>query len=997
MNNKLSRVWEVNEPYPEVLSGTLTEDIFAASLSAVKNGNAPSIYQDPNEFFEKTYVTEDLKVIIRSIAQKLNNTHPEFNSVYKLETSFGGGKTHCLIALYHTFSGKKINSQTFNNIIGEIKLPLNTKVVCIDGADYDPIKGNKVNDGFYIKTLWGDLAYQIDGIKGYNKIKENDERQVSPGAKTFEDLFGNRPILILIDEIANYLNKSSGVIVGESTLAKQTITFLFDLLASLATKPNIVIVLTLASSQDAFSNYTAEVNSVINEALSVISRKAKIVYPTKESEIYGVIRRRLFKKWENESARNVIDTYFSMYEETDELSHKYKTIQYKKLMLDSYPFHPELIDILETRISSFSNFQRTRGALRLLARVISDIWQKKEKDIHLILPAYVGLDNPLIRNELTGKLQRDDFLPVIQADIANDKEDAKAQIWDKEYLAKKLPPLPTRMANVVYLYSLIIGEAKGMDKFNLLGSILTPGINPSVYFNLLERMEEKFWYFRESNGRYFFNSEPTINKIIQDYMSIVESSKVRARIRILLEKEFSGSLFKTIIQPNGPSDVKDDDELKLIVLDYKYVYINSKDDKVPKIINQIWNTAKDGAPRIYKNTTYFVIADLNQISRLETVAREYEAYRKMEENKDDLANLSPDQREKLEAKKKDIELSLKIALANTYRFLYFPRNQMEVAELDPSSIGESRKSRQRIIYEILENEGKIKNIIKSTYAKSRAWPTHQKEINTITFKNWFYQNFRLPIPTKIEVIRNTIKDGIKEKLWVYYDGKKAYVHNEKLNQIVLSENEKLILLEEAIKRNLCNVDGEKCSKCKEWPCQCQDINGKNIDKFRAKKTKEKKDEKKERERLFRFRTGLGSADLMVKKLREKIQEENPTHILELEIQTNTINGTQSFITLFIHLPECESIILDSEIKRSNETPNTIKKIQIDFSGEKEEFIEFYNSFKSFIESKKLSIKSILTLYFNENTNFSIIDKFLSNLQNYSIEYDINIKGKIMPQ
>ncbi|MBA7644996.1 hypothetical protein ES703_52748 [subsurface metagenome] len=92
MELKLPRVWEVNEPYDDVISGALTEDIFAASLGAVRNGTAAPIYQNPNAFFDKSYVTDALKSLIQLIAQKLNNTHPEFNSVYKLETSFGGGK-----------------------------------------------------------------------------------------------------------------------------------------------------------------------------------------------------------------------------------------------------------------------------------------------------------------------------------------------------------------------------------------------------------------------------------------------------------------------------------------------------------------------------------------------------------------------------------------------------------------------------------------------------------------------------------------------------------------------------------------------------------------------------------------------------------------------------------------------------------------------------------------------------------------------------------------
>lgn len=992
MEKKLPRIWEVNEPYPEVISGALTEDIFAASLGAVKNSFAPPIYQDPTEFFEKTHVTDALKSIIQLIAQKLNNEHPEFNSVYKLETSFGGGKTHCLIALYHALSGKKIESKTFEEIINGIELPQDVKIVCIDGADYDPINGNEVGAGIKVKTLWGDLAYQINGEDGYNQIKKNDEQQVSPGAKRLESLFGEKPVLILIDEIANYFNKASGVNVGTSTLAKQTNTFLFDLLAALATKPNVVIVLTLASSTDAFSKYTAEVNNVLTQAESIVARKARVLYPTKESEMYGVIRRRLFKKWDESAAKTVADAYFSLYENTDELSSKYKTTQYKDFLEMSYPFHPELIDLLETRVSSLSNFQRTRGALRLLARVISDIWEKKENDVHLILPAYVALDNQRIKEELTGKIKKEEMVPVVAADIANDKGNARAQSWNKNYIDKKLPPLASRMANVTYLYSLIIGDAKGMDGYTILGSIMTPGIKASVYFNLLERMDEKFWYFREINGRYFFHSEPTINKMIQDYMSIVESSKIRSRIRILLEREFSGGLFTPYIQPNGPSDIKDDDNLKLIVLDYKYTSIDSKEDEVPEIVNQIWNTAREGAPRIYKNTTFFIVADSNQISRLEDITKEYEAYQKMDENKEDLANLSSDQREKLEEKKKSIELNLKGAVANTYRFLYFPRKQMEVAELDPASIGESKKSRQRIIYDILENEGKIKNAIKSNYAKSRAWPTHQKVVNAKTFKDWFYQNFRLPIPTKIEVIKNTIKDGVKEKLWVFFDGENTFVHNEKLSKIPLTDDHELILLDEAKRRGLCNENGEKCPKCKKWPCECKEDE-------EGKKKKKKKEEKEPeyKPKLFKFNTGMGSADLIVKKLKERIEQDKPNVISELEIATNTINGGQSFITLFIHLPNSESIILDLEINRSDNTSLSIKKLQISFSGEKEDYREFYNSIKSFMESKKLSCKISLTLTFKEGTPFSVIDKFLSNLQNYSLEYEIKTIGKINPK
>nr|MDO8118755.1 DUF499 domain-containing protein [Candidatus Sigynarchaeota archaeon] len=470
------------------------------------------------------------------------------------------------------------------------------------------------------------------------------------------------------------------------------------------------------------------------------------------------------------------------------------------------PFHPELIDILVERVASISKFQRTRGALRILARVIADIWQKQEKDAHLIMPALVALDNQLIRKELTGRLNKDDLVPAIQADIANDNKDAKAQVWDKEYIDKKLPPSASRLSNAVFLYSLIIGRDKlGMDDFTILGSVLTPGVNPSTYLTLLKRMDDSFWYMRQAAGRYFFFSEPTINKIIQDYMSLVEANKIRMRIRIEIEKSFKGDIFELKVQPAGPSDVTDDEKLKLIVIDYKTTFVDSKEDPMPNIVEQIWNYGRDNRPRVYKNTTYFVVADKNHVPRMEDVAREYEAYQIMEERKDDIVNLSEEQREKLDSKKKTIEQDFKIAVSNVYRFLYYPKGTtIESAELDPAAIGESRKSRQEIIKELLKAEGKIKDIITAAYAKGKAWPSHQVEVTTEEFKNWFYQKFSLPIPSKLDTIRETIKDGVNTKVWVYQSQSKTFLSGDKISSVKISADDKLILLDEAKKLILCN-------------------------------------------------------------------------------------------------------------------------------------------------------------------------------------------------
>ncbi len=999
----LPRVWEKNEPYPEVLSGILSEDVFAASLAKVRMKVAESIYQDPVEFFDKTYITDALRKLIKEITQKLNGTHPEYNSVYKLETSFGGGKTHCLIALYHAISHPPFESKTYKQIINKIAIPPNAKIVCLDGDEYNTLQGNKRGDGVVIKTLWGDLAYQIGGKECYEKIRINDEKLTSPGSNTLLDIMEDKPVLILIDEPALYFSRAEAVSVGGTTLAKQTNTFLYDLLSAVSKKANAVVVLTLASSKDAFSEYTAHVNDAIREAESIVARKADIVYPTKEDEMYGVVRRRLFKKWDEKIGAQVSDAYYQMYGKIDELNPKYKHNDYLKKMTSSYPFHPELLEVLDNRVSSISSFQKTRGALRLLAKVVADIWKKKENDVHVIMPSYVALDNYEIRNELTGKIGKNNYVSAIQADIANRNNDAKAQVLNEIYMKKKLPPLVSRISNSVYLYSLITGgkEKLGIDINTLLGGVITPGIKYGVYSKILEIMENSFWFFHNSGGRLFFFTEPTINKIIQDFMSRIGSAKIRERLHAAIQSIFiKGGHFKLIAQPSGPSDVPDNDNLKLIVLDYKTTNIDSKEDKIPNIVNQIWNYGKDGKPRVYKNTTYFIVADKGKISRMRDVTKEYEAYQLMDKSKDTLVNLSKEQRNKLEGKKKSVEQDLVIAITNVYRYLFYPRKTLEVAEFDPSVIGEVKKSKQDIIKDLLKSEGKIKDTIKAAYTKSRAWPSHQKEVSTEELKNWFYQKFNLPIPAKLNTIKEMIKDGVKNKIWVYLSGKKVYLPADRLPTVKINKEDKVILFKEAIRRNLCNSEGNRCSKCDKWPCECKPVTGGpgGVVGGPTRPTRPgRRPPKKPKIKPYEFESDKGLPEIIIHQFEEDFEEKKPDIIEEFILMCDNTTAAKSIITMYDHFPDNEEVNIDLELFATAETPKTLKKIKFEFSGATEEYRELYNGIHSFLEKEKIRPEVSVNISFSEKPK-TILDNFFMKLKNYNtLEYKIQINGLIKPK
>src|SRR5690606_8118096 len=101
----MQSIFEVCEPRPEVLSGELREEIFAARLRDVLESRADPVYQDAELFFDNTYPTEGLRVVLREVMGRLSGHNPDNNAIIRLETAFGGGKTHNLIALYHIASG----------------------------------------------------------------------------------------------------------------------------------------------------------------------------------------------------------------------------------------------------------------------------------------------------------------------------------------------------------------------------------------------------------------------------------------------------------------------------------------------------------------------------------------------------------------------------------------------------------------------------------------------------------------------------------------------------------------------------------------------------------------------------------------------------------------------------------------------------------------------------------------------------------------------------
>ena len=546
----LSSIFDTCVPREEILSGELSLDLFAAKLSLVVEGNAPQVYQDSTRFFANTFPTDGLKTLIKEVFGRLYQ-NKSGSPIIRLETSFGGGKTHDEIALWHICKqGRRIQGlERFADINAIPSQPV--QIAAIACHDLDPINGvYHAETGITTYTLWGEIAYQIGGVEGYKLLRGSDEQRVSPGTSVMERLTGRQPTLIVLDEIARYLRAGRATVVGKSNLAEQVVAFLFSLMDLAAATSNLVFVYTLASASDTFGEETTELHEIIQAS----ARQERVLSPSTDIEIYNIVKQRLFTSVSQEVAQNAAKEYLNTYRNSrTPLPEGCKDARYVQAIESSYPFHPELFDLLTKKIASIPEFQRTRGALRLFAWLIRYLWRERPNHINLIHPHHipVGID-PEITNDLTSRLQRPLMRLPISADIYNsDGREAHAQVQDKEWLDAGKPPFSSWIGRTIFLHSLPQGVAAGIRRTELNLSMLAPGLESGFIERALEKLAGVAWHLDDDPITTIarFKEEPSINKIIAEEKELVGVSEAKEDLRSRRDTIFANKFFTLVSAP----------------------------------------------------------------------------------------------------------------------------------------------------------------------------------------------------------------------------------------------------------------------------------------------------------------------------------------------------------------------------------------------------------------------------------------------------------------
>jgi predicted AAA+ superfamily ATPase len=678
---------EVVTPHADVASGRYQQAEFAADLWQVHLGEGSDEYKKPTEFFRRTFLTESLKRLLVGAVQRISGKGGD--PVVQLQTNFGGGKTHSMLALYHLLSGVSGSELTGVDAVlaeaGVKSLPAARRVVLV-GNKISP--GNPVTkpDGTVVRTLWGELAYQLGGKKAFARVKADDENATNPGDVLRELFKEYGPCLVLIDEWVAYarqLHDQSDLPAGGF---ETQFTFAQALTESAKLAGNCMLVISLPASDTSGSPHTqtddVEVGGIrgreaLDRLRNVVGRVESSWRPATAEEGFEIVRRRLFEplvgpdafKQRDVTARAFADLYHS---QSAEFPPECKGGDYEKRIQAAYPIHPEIFDRLYSDWSTLVKFQRTRGVLRLMAAVIHSLWEKGDRN-PLILPSTIPIDDRRVQSELTRYLS-DNWAPIIEKDVDGPSSlplriDAEQPNLGKLHATR-------RVARTIYLGSAPTAAAahRGLEDRRVKLGCVMPGESPAVFGDALRRLAAAATYLYQDGPRFWYATQPTVTKLAEDRTEQLKRDPDKAaqeldeRLRADLRK--TGDFSRIHPLPRSGADVPDDLDARLVVLTPEHSY-TKEPGSAAEIAARAILESRGNAPRLYRNTLVFLVADKVRLQDLDEAVRRFLAWESILGEKEAL-NLDPHQVRQAETQKQAADGTVTARLPEAYQWLLVP-------------------------------------------------------------------------------------------------------------------------------------------------------------------------------------------------------------------------------------------------------------------------------------------------------------------------------------
>ncbi|HBP53934.1 MAG TPA: hypothetical protein DD643_06155, partial [Synechococcus sp. UBA8638] len=725
-------------------------------------------------------------------------------------------KTHALIGLHHILTAPR-QIPHLAEFADPATLPSRPVTVAVfDGENADPMNGRRMDGDILAATPWGELAVQLAGRTGYERIRNSDRLGAAPpGAETLRELMGDGPVLILMDELSIYLRKLKGSAAGLA--AGQLTPFLTDLIKAVNSLPNAVLVFTLAlgrggQAMDAYGDENQRIDRIFAELQSVTGRQVTALTPTSEEETVQVLRRRLFASIDRSRVGEVVRAYQDLWSRHGSaLPPVGQRDDRAEALRKGYPLHPELIETLMQKTSTLENFQRVRGMLRLLARTVAQLWQERPGDATAIHLCHVDPGNERIRLEIATKLGLQAFIPAIRADVARTSaEDGKAlaqQLDGGEFAG--LAPYGSLTARTVLFHSLAFNEPlKGLGRLELNYSLYAPGLDPAFIDKAVRLLREGSEYLDDSAAsKLRFLTEANLNQMVRKRERQFDQETVRQELQRHVASIFAkgGRCFAPAIFPTSPADIPDDtDGPYLAVLHWDGHTVAQDNVELPDLVARLFTERGDKANiRRNRNNLVFVCADGLQVEDMQRKTRTFLALGQMQRG-DLFASLQSHQQETVKERHGRAQLDFALSVQQAYRHVFYPERGPADAPLVHAVITVTNASSepgvgQKQVERVLRDAGEL--ILPDdtppapNYMADKTPLRRRGVMSSRDLRNEYYQDPALPILIGHEVLKKCLRMGLDEGVFVYKEGERLEGRGLPPGTLSISEDAKVYMME----------------------------------------------------------------------------------------------------------------------------------------------------------------------------------------------------------
>jgi hypothetical protein len=684
---------EVVTPHADVASGRYQQAEFAADLAQVHRGEGSDEYRKPKDFFRRTYVTEGIRRLLVGALQRLAGTGGD--PVVELQTSFGGGKTHSMLALYHLLSGAAIADLPGMEPIlkeAEVAQPPKAKRAVFVGTAPSVADPRKMPDGTVIRTMWGDLGWQLGGKEGYALVAQADKQGVSPGSDALRQILSKAaPCLVLIDEWVAYVRLLYGKVDLPGGSFDSNLTFAQSLTEAARAVPKALVVATIPQSDIEVGGEAGR--EALVRLQNTFGRMQASWAPASAEESFEIVRRRLFEPLEPSKAplRDAVVKAFSEFyrANTQEFPQGCGDGDYERRLGDAYPVHPELFDRLYGDWSTLERFQRTRGVLRLMAKVIHELWERHDASL-LIMPAHVPLDVGPVMDELTNYLPAP-WRPVIEREV--DGPNSLPLAIDRENPNLGRYSATRRVARTVFLGSAPTEGAahRGLDDRRTRLGCAQPGETVATFGDALRRFTDRAVHLFQDGSRYWYSLQQNVTRTAQDRAAQLKTEQVFEEIRRRLRDAAAdrGDFDRVHACPSSPADVSDEPEARLVIVDPEQPHISNDWGSAAALQAQAILDSRGPSPRRNRNALAFLAADQARLTDLQSAVRLYLAWKSIDNDKEAL-NLDPFQVGQIRTKVRELDDTARVRIPETYVWLLVPEQERkknekgdETQEVDP--------------------------------------------------------------------------------------------------------------------------------------------------------------------------------------------------------------------------------------------------------------------------------------------------------------------------